>query len=65
MRFYCGPGPFHFGFGFRPFAFWFGGVGPFPRREEYRRMLERYKEDLEAELREVERELESLRGEAA
>jgi len=65
MRCYWGPGRFHFGFGMRPFGFWFGGVRPFPRREDYLRMLERYKEDLEAELKEVEQEIEALRKEAA
>jgi len=42
------------------FGFWFGMGRPFPRREDYLRMLERYKEDLEAELREVNREIEDL-----
>ncbi len=53
-----------FGCGFRlfPFGFHFYGPMPFPRREEYLRMLERYKEELEAELREVEKEIEELKG---
>ncbi|MBI2918115.1 MAG: DUF5320 domain-containing protein [Chloroflexi bacterium] len=55
MRCYGGPGRFHFGLGMRPF----------PRKDDYIRMLERYKEDLEAELKDVEREIESLRKEAA
>ena len=46
-----------FGFGFPPFMFYFGRR-PFPRREDYLRMLEEYKKELEAELREVEKEIE-------
>jgi len=32
-----------FGFGLPPFGFWFRGPGFFPRRNEYRRMLEDYR----------------------
>ncbi len=39
-----------FGMGFPPFGFFFHGPGRFPRREDYVRMLEEYKEDLEEEL---------------
>ncbi len=51
-----------FRFGFPPFTFYFG-PRPFPKREEYLRMLEEYKEELQAELKEVEveREIEELR----
>ena len=42
-----------FGFGFPPFAFWFRDPGFFPRRNEYIRMLEEDKQELEAELKEV------------
>ena len=52
---------FGLGFGFPPFGFYFHGVRPFPRREEYLRMLEEYKKELEEELREVEREIEELK----
>jgi len=51
-----------FGFRLSPFGFHFHGPMPFPRREEYLRMLERYKEELEAELKEVEKEIEELKG---
>jgi hypothetical protein len=53
----------HHGFGFRfsPFGFWFGGFRRFPRREEYIRMLEEYKAELEAELKEVNRELDEIK----
>lgn len=54
----------HCGFRFHGFpgcGFHFRGMRPFPRREEYLRMLEEYKESLESELREVEREIEELK----
>ena len=51
-----------FGFGLPPFMFYFGRR-PFPRREDYLRMLEEYKKELEAELREVEKEIEEMRRE--
>jgi len=50
-----------FSLGFPPFGFWFGGPGFFPRRDEYIRMLEDYKQKLETELRDVNKELEELR----
>lgn len=34
---------------------------PFIPREDYLRMLERYKEDLKAELKEVEKEIEDVK----
>lgn len=51
---------FYGGFRFVPFGF-FWGPRPFPRREEYLRMLEHYKEELEAELKEVAEEIEELK----
>jgi len=60
-------GPFgfgHFGFHFPHFGFHFRG--PYwrpPRREEYLRWLEEYREELKAELAEVEREIEELKRE--
>ena len=50
-----------FGVRFPPFGFWFGGFRHFPRRDEYIRMLEEYKAELEAELKEVDRELEEMK----
>ena len=47
-------------FGFAPFGFWFHGMRPFPRRQEYLEMLEEYRKELEEELKEVEREIEEL-----
>ena len=49
-----------FRFGFPPFLFYFG-PRPFPRKEQYLKMLEEYKKDLEEELQEVTREIEELR----
>ncbi len=49
-----------FRFGFFPFGFYFHWPPSYPSKEEYLRMLKRYKEDLEAELREVEKEIEEL-----
>lgn len=48
-------------FYFPPFGFWLGGLPHFPRKDEYLRMLEDYKKSLEAELQEVNKELEELR----
>ena len=56
--------PHRFGFGFPPFGFWFRGAGCFPHREEYIRMLEEYKEELEAGLKEVNKELEEMKKDA-
>lgn len=56
--------PGHYGFhcfGFPGFGFHFRGMAPFPRREEYLRLLEEYKQSLERELRQVEREIEELK----
>jgi hypothetical protein len=44
-----------------PFAFWFRTGWPFPRRQEYGRMLEEYKQELEQELREVDEEIQWLK----
>jgi hypothetical protein len=49
-----------FQFGFGPYGF-FGRWRPWPRKEEYLRLLERYKEDLQEELKEVEREIEEVK----
>ena len=54
-------GLFGLRFGFPPFGFWFHGITPFPRRQEYLEMLEEYKKELEEELKEVEREIEGLK----
>jgi hypothetical protein len=51
---------FRFGFA-PPFGFWFRSAWRFPRREEYLRMLEEYREELEEELGEVKAEIERLR----
>ena len=48
--------------GFPPFMFYFG-PRPFPKKEDYLRMLEEYKEDLEAELKEVEKEIAEIKKE--
>ncbi len=50
------------GFGF-PFPFMphFYGMRPFPRREEYLRMLEDYRNELKEELEDVEREIEEMK----
>ena len=51
-------------FGFSPFGFYFrGGFRPFPRREEYLRMLEQYRDELKEELGEVEKEIAELKKE--
>ncbi len=50
-----------FSFGLPPFGFWFRSPGCFPRRDEYIRIFEEYKRELEAELKEVNRGLEELR----
>ena len=52
---------FGFAFGLPPFGFFYRGMRPFPRREEYLRMLEDYKKELEEELKEVEKEIEDLK----
>mgnify|MGYP005863765857 CR=1 FL=1 len=51
---------FRYGF-VPPFGFYFRSAWRFPRRQEYLRMLEEYKEELEEELQEVNREIEWLR----
>ena len=50
-----------FYFGLPPFAFYFQGFKPFPKRKEYLDMLEEYKKDLEEELKEVELEIEETK----
>jgi len=50
---------FRFGFA-PPFGFWFRSAWRFPRRKEYLRMLEGYREELEEELGEVKAEIERL-----
>ncbi|MBI2836189.1 MAG: DUF5320 domain-containing protein [Chloroflexi bacterium] len=52
---------FGFNLGFSPFGLSFRR-GYFPRRSEYIKMLEEYKTDLEAELKDVSEELAELRG---
>lgn len=55
-------GPWRFRYGFMPpFGFWFRTGWPFPRRQEYLRMLEEHKEELEEELREVEQGIQWLK----
>lgn len=49
-----------FRFGLPPFHFYFGRR-PFPSKEEYAKMLEDYRKDLEAELQEVTKEIEELK----
>jgi hypothetical protein len=51
---------FRYGF-MPPFGFWFRTGWPFPRRQEYLRMLEEYKQELEQELREVDEEIQWLK----
>jgi len=59
---------FRFGFA-PPFAhtgarlggFWFRSAWRFPRRDEYLRMLEDYRQELEEELAEVKDEIEHLK----
>ena len=51
---------FRFGFA-PPFGFWFRSAWRFPRRDEYLRMLEEYRQELEVELSEVKGEIERLK----
>jgi hypothetical protein len=51
-----------FYFGFPPFGFYFHGLKPFPRKEDYLRMLQEYKKELEEELEEVEKEIKEVGG---
>lgn len=44
-----------------PFGFWFRTAWRFPRRHEYLRMLEEYRQELEEELAEVKAEIERLK----
>jgi len=52
-----------FGFRFPPFGLWGRGPGFFPRRKQYLEMLEKYKEELEAEMKYVEEEIEERKKE--
>jgi hypothetical protein len=49
-----------FYFGVPPFGFYFHGLRPFPRKEDYLRMLQEYKKELEEELKEVEKEIKDV-----
>lgn len=51
---------FRFGFA-PPFGFWFRSAWRFPRREEYIRMLEDYRDELQEELNEVKAEIDRLK----
>ncbi len=51
---------FRFGF-VPPFGFWFRSAWRFPRRQEYLRMLEEYRDELEEELNEVKAEIDRLK----
>lgn len=51
---------FRFGFA-PPFGFWFRSAWRFPRRQEYVRMLEEYRDELQEELDEVKAEIERLK----
>lgn len=54
-----GRGGFGFqGYGPPGFGFFMHGPRPFLRRQEYIEMLEEYKRELEAELKDVDKELE-------
>ena len=53
-----------FYFGVPPFGFYFHGLRPFPRKEDYLRMLQEYKKELEEELEEVEKEIKEVGGSA-
>ena len=44
-----------------PFGFWFRSAWRFPRRQEYLRMLEEYRDELEEELNEVKAEIDRLK----
>ena len=52
-----------FGFGFRPFGSCFGGFWTYPKKSEYIKWLEEFKNELEEELKAVEREIEKLKEE--
>lgn len=54
-----------FSFSFPPLGFWFGSPAYFPRKDEYIHMLEDYKQKLEAELKEVNKELEEMKKTAS
>jgi hypothetical protein len=51
---------FRFGFA-PPLGFWFRSAWRFPRRQEYLRMLEEYRDELEEELAEVKSEIEKMK----
>ncbi len=52
---------FRFGFA-PPFGFWFLSAWRFPRRDEYLRMREEYRDELEEELTEVGAEIERMKS---
>jgi len=54
---------FRFGFA-PPFGFWFRSAWRFPRRQEYLRMLEEYRQELDEELAEVSHIAKSYCSEA-
>jgi len=57
-------GSFGYGCRFFPFGSFLSRPRPSPRREQYLRVLRRYKEELEAELKDVEREIAELEKQA-
>jgi len=54
--------PWRFYFGFPPIDFYFRGFRPFPGKKGYLEMRDEYKKDLEKELREVEKEIETTKN---
>ncbi len=52
---------FRFGFA-PPYGFWFRSAWRFPRRDEYLRMLEEYRDELEEELTEVRAEIVRMKS---
>ncbi len=52
---------FRFGFA-PPFGFWFRSAWRFPRRDEYLRMLEEYRDELVEEFTEVRAEIERMKS---
>ena len=48
--------------GLPPFGFYPPWAKPFPSKEDYLEMLRGYKEDLEDELREIEKEIEDIKN---
>ena len=50
-----------YSFGFPSFGFWFGSLPHFARKDEYIHVLGDYKQKLEVELEEVNKELEEIK----